>query len=807
MQAMLYAIDKINNDTSILPNITLGATIYDSCRSQTIGAKMTKELITLTLVPSDDGELVGVIGPHSSDLSKVVADFLRVFKIPQISYGATANLLSDKSIYSYFFRTVPPDVWQAQAMADIVLELGWNYVITINSNSLYSEKGIEEFHKAAKDRGICIAMIRALRAFPSKNDFDDLVGKLNLEPTARGVVLFTDQRDSRSILKALKRNPASKTFYWLASDSWGNNLDVAEGVEGYAEGAITVTQLNEPVPGFVKYFKSMNPAKDVRLRNNSWFQDFWQSHFNCLLDGSLDGSFKNFSEACSGNESLSGSSLTFAPIRTVVNAVYAMAHALNDSIKARCTVMNGSCNALKSFNRESLVGYLKNATFKDQATGEKLSFNKQQEILGSYSIFNFQKSGKYKRVGVWEGPSASYPHGNLNLNTSDLLWPNKSSTPPVSRCSPECARGQVRERKDNHNISCCWNCVTCGSRDYIVNNTCLRCAYGYSPDANLTTCMKLRIVRVMSKASSKAIIAISVLGLISVIIVSVIFFKHSHVPLIKASSRELSGIILFGLALLFIFPWFLLAEPSRAVCVCQPLILGVALASCYAPLFMKILRIFRIFNSARKSASKPILVSPASQVLIAVSLIMIQFFFATTAFFPTMPVPVERESGDARKIFVECSIEKEVFASLLSYNMLLMALCTIVAFKTRKFPRNFNEAKYIGFTMYFTCFVWIIFFPFYLSSGSGLKRINWEASAVLFIGWITLIGLFAPKIALLYLGGQVSNKDQLAVTNNTVSEAAVVRVDCPKTPSDGRRNAVEKGDQDKPESSSADVLE
>jgi hypothetical protein len=34
LQSMLYAIDMINNDTNILPNITLGAKIYDSCYSQ-----------------------------------------------------------------------------------------------------------------------------------------------------------------------------------------------------------------------------------------------------------------------------------------------------------------------------------------------------------------------------------------------------------------------------------------------------------------------------------------------------------------------------------------------------------------------------------------------------------------------------------------------------------------------------------------------------------------------------------------------------------------------------------------------------
>jgi metabotropic glutamate receptor 2/3 len=288
--------------------------------------------------------------------------------------------------------------------------------------------------------------------------------------------------------------------------------------------------------------------------------------------------------------------------------------------------------------------------------------------------------------------------------------------------------------------------------------------------------MALPTLNALSQGSSQALLAISLLGLVFVIIAAVIFFKNHSVPLIKASSRELSGIILLGLAMLFILPWLLLVKPTSSICIAQPIVLGVALASCYAPLFMKILRIYRIFKTARKSAGKPILISPASQVLIAVGLITIQLLFSLISFFPVPPEPVTLEIDNAESLFVECSMGKDIFATLLTYNMFLMILCTVMAFKTRKFPRNFNEAKYIGFTMYFTCFVWIIFFPSYLSSGTGLRRIIWECSAVILIGWITLIGLFGPKIFHLVLGNHLStNTDQLAVTtNNTVSQAAVI---------------------------------
>jgi hypothetical protein len=44
----------------------------------------------------------------------------------------------------------------------------------------------------------------------------------------------------------------------------------------------------------------------------------------------------------------------------------------------------------------------------------------------------------------------------------------------------------------------------------------------------------------------------------------------------------------------------------------------------------------------------------------------------------------------------------------LAFNMLLIVLCTVYAWRTRKIPENFNETKYIGFTMYDDCLVEII---------------------------------------------------------------------------------------------------
>ncbi|XP_046850286.1 metabotropic glutamate receptor 4-like isoform X2 [Xenia sp. Carnegie-2017] len=780
LQSMLYAIDKINNDTNILPNVTLGARIYDSCYSQVIGADMTKELIIMTLMEQENEQLVGVIGAHSSDLSKVVADFLRVFEIPQISYGSSASVLSDKTVYSYFFRTVPPDTQQVLAMIDIMIAFNWNYVIVISSDGLYGETGAEEFVKAAKKRGICIALQLKLPAFPSPKEYDDLTQKLNSEPEVRVVVTFVNVRDIRSVLEALHRNNITKQFIWIGSDGWANNLNAIENYEDYVQGAITLSQHVTPVVGFREYFQKLNVYEESNW-NNTWLQEYWQTYFHCRLRNR----YAPFSRNCTGNESLASSPVALAPVQTVVNAVYAFAHALHNYLKNRC--LGNSCERV-SIDRTILLDYLQNVSFNDVATGKKFEFNDNQEVCRGYSIHNIQKrEGKfvYEHVGNW-----SKVGKGLHLNLTSIKWPNDSRSPPVSVCSHPCKNGYFRQKKGSHDIACCWNCLQCKSHEIVKssNESCASCPFGEVPNNNQSDCIELPYVTALSQGSSQAILSVSMIGLFLVTCTAVIFFSNGNMPLIKASSRELSGIILVGLAFMFVFPWFLFAEPTTALCICQPLILGFSLSACYAPLFMKLLRIYRIFKAAQQSAEKPILISPSSQVLISLGLIVVQVLFSCISFFPSPPKPVFRVIHNGHSLFVECSTEKDIFATLLSYNMFLMLLCTLMAFKTRKFPRNFNEAKFIGFTMYFTCFVWIIFFPSYLSSANGLDRIIWESGAVNMIGWITLFGLFGPKIFHLVLRNHLSSSNrETALTTNSVSQAAVVTVS-----TDTSKNILEK---------------
>ncbi|XP_036890683.1 metabotropic glutamate receptor 1-like [Sturnira hondurensis] len=160
VEAMFHTLDKINADPVLLPNITLGSEIRDSCWHSSVALEQSIEFIRDSLISIRDEKdglnrclpdgqslppgrtkkpIAGVIGPGSSSVAIQVQNLLQLFDIPQIAYSATSIDLSDKTLYKYFLRVVPSDTLQARAMLDIVKRYNWTYVSAVHTEEFASE--------------------------------------------------------------------------------------------------------------------------------------------------------------------------------------------------------------------------------------------------------------------------------------------------------------------------------------------------------------------------------------------------------------------------------------------------------------------------------------------------------------------------------------------------------------------------------------------------------------------------------------------------------------------------------------------
>ena len=86
----------------------------------------------------------------------------------------------------------------------------------------------------------------------------------------------------------------------------------------------------------------------------------------------------------------------------------------------------------------------------------------------------------------------------------------------------------------------------------------------------------------------------------------------------------------------------------------------------------------------------------------------------------------------------------------LSYNILLLLLCAVFGFMTRKLPENFNESWYIFISVTTTLFVWIAFLPTYFMAFYAHHTSALLAFALILNGVVTVMCLFVPKLYALY---------------------------------------------------------
>ncbi len=85
-----------------------------------------------------------------------------------------------------------------------------------------------------------------------------------------------------------------------------------------------------------------------------------------------------------------------------------------------------------------------------------------------------------------------------------------------------------------------------------------------------------------------------------------------------------------------------------------------------------------------------------------------------------------------------------------SYNLLLIILCTIHGFLTRKLPENFKESWYIFISVSTTMFVWMVFLPTYFTTYYASHQVALLAFCLILNASITLLCLYIPKLYAIY---------------------------------------------------------
>uniref|UniRef100_A0A4W5M0N7 Glutamate metabotropic receptor 4 n=1 Tax=Hucho hucho TaxID=62062 RepID=A0A4W5M0N7_9TELE len=662
-------------------------------------------------------------------------------QIPQVSYASTAPELSDNTRYDFFSRVVPPDTYQAQAMVDIVKAMRWNYVSTVASEGNYGESGVDAFiQKSREDGGVCISQSVKIPREPKLGEFDKVIRRLSENPNARVVILFANEDDIRRILQAAKKANQTGHFIWVGSDSWGSKISPILNQEEMAEGAVTILPKRQSIRGFDRYFISRTLDNN---RRNIWFAEFWENNFQCKL--SRHALKKGSDHERIGKDS---SYEQEGKVQFVVDAVYAMAHALHNMHKELCPGKVGLCSKMETINGTMLLKFIHNVNFTGIA-GTPVIFNVNGDAPGRYEIYQYQmkhNTTEYKIIGHWAD----------QLHLDEMRWPGGTWQVPQSICSQPCHPGE--RKKTVKGVPCCWHCERCDGYQYQADTySCKMCRFDLRPNENHTACEAIPIVK-LEWSSPWAVIPvlIAVLGIMATMFVVATFIRYNDTPIVKASGRELSYVLLTGIFLCYATTFLMISAPDVGICSLRRIFLGLGMSISYAALLTKTNRIYRIFEQGKMSVSAPRFISPASQLVITFSLISVQLlgvciWFGVDPSQAIIDYEDQRTSNpDMSRGVLKCDISDLSLICLLGFSMLLMVTCTVYAIKTRGVPETFNEAKPIGFTMYTTCIVWLAFIPIFFGTSQSTEKMYIQTTtltiSVSLSASVSLGMLYMPKV-------------------------------------------------------------
>ncbi|XP_078524816.1 extracellular calcium-sensing receptor-like [Lissotriton helveticus] len=778
LQAMVFAIEEINKNPNLLPNITLGFWIHDSCMILERALKGALWMLTGKEEPILNYQCwihrppAAIIGDAVSTRSIILARILGRYQYPQISYSSTSPLLSDRDQFSSFFRTIPSSESQIAGLVEMVKTFGWTWVGLLAEDSDYGQQGFTSLKEELVKAGTCIDFSEYI--LTSRIDKNALhIVQVIKTSTANAVIIFSNDIDLVPVLNELVREDITGKI-WLASDGWSTSVLLS--MERYSKllaGTIGIESHSEEIPGFKTYISKLDPLQSL---NDIFIEEFWEETFGCKwLDfKSPFSALDNLSKPCTGQEKLESIYAYHKDVASArftyqtYNAVYAIALAMQDlrSCKPGAGPFHrGTCADTMHFLPWQLLPYVKHVHLQGKAATKRF-FDEHGNPPAQYDIMNWQHNLqgplRYVKVGVYD--SSAPPGDTLIINANAIQWNTGKKEVPPSMCSPSCLPG-FRKAAMEGEPTCCFQCVLCAQGE-IANQTdtleCSKCPWDQWPNGPQDLCIPKATEFLSFKEPLGAILtAISLFSSVIPAIILGLFLWYRKTPIVKANNRSVSYLLLLSLTLCSLSSLVFIGFPSQEKCLLRQMTFGITFALCVSCILAKTITVVIAFNATKPNSNYRRWTGPMLSYMVISIGTLFQCVLCISWLGLSPPFSEHNIYAHPGKIIFECNEGSPIaFWCMLGYLGVLASISFVVAFLARKLPDTFNEAQFITFSMLAFLSVWLSFVPAYLST-KGKYMVAMEVFAILSSLSALVSCIFFPKCYIILLKPEINTKEHL----------------------------------------------
>eukprot|EP00079_Xenopus_tropicalis_P029146 XP_012824323.1 PREDICTED: extracellular calcium-sensing receptor-like [Xenopus tropicalis] len=728
---MVFAILKINESNNLLPNITLGFKLYDSCYNE-------------------------------------------------VSYASGQALLSDKMQFPSFLRTMYNGDYEWFAIAQLVKYFNWTWVGIVCSDNDLGRSGAQLLTREIEKNGGCIAFQETLPIISSMESVYRIIGVVKRSRATVIILCCTIENLVFLMEQASFHNITDKV--WVGTSGWSITSDFPRtDILTTLNGSFAIAAQNGKIPRLKEFLYSIHPS---RFPDDPYMKTFWETAFHCIWPG--NDTVNNTSPAllkeaivwCTGEERLDSIDpniydvYNFKYTYRTHNAVFAVAHALHqmkNCVPGKGPFKNGSCADIYNQRPWQLLHYIKKVVFNNTA-GKQIYFDGDGDVPVYVDILNWQLfpngTNMYVHIGSFDAGS---PKGQeLNIWLNKILWNGGHIHVPSSVCSDPCPKGYRRAAIQGQKI-CCFDCLPC-SEGEILNpydgSECLKCPEDKWPDSRKEECLP-KLIQFLSyeETLGSALACISVLFCLLTFSVFCLFIIKRNTPIVKANNRDLSYLLLISLMFGFMCSLAFIGRPNWIMCMIRQVMFAVIFSLCVSTILAKTITVVMIFSATNPDSKLKKLVGLRIPIYIVPVCTMVQIILCIVWLTTDAPFPEFNMAAEIGIIVIECNEGSQVlFACILGYMGLLASVSLFVAFLARKLPDTFNETKFITFSMLVFASVWVTFIPAYLST-KGKQTVAVEIFAILSSSAGCLFCIFSPKCYTILLHPEMNSRQYITGRN------------------------------------------
>ncbi|XP_061447651.1 vomeronasal type-2 receptor 26-like [Rhineura floridana] len=698
--ALAFAVQEINQNPQLLPNVTLGFRIYDSYFNAqrtyyaTILLISKPERFVPNYICDIQNNLIAVIGGLDSDISLHVATVLDIYKIPQFYQGTLDQFILTQPIWAeaglggLYSSQTPCSKGLSKWFPFLSVENkpeGKVWIATaqveINSFDYQRTWDAKVFHGAVIFR-FQFNYLPGFHQFvdsrrPSNTIEDDFI-KTFWEAVFSCVFLNTVVNKVGGSICTGEENLDNLPLPLFEMSMTGHSYSIYNAVHAVAHAlqAMSSSTLKQSTEGI---------GRGLKLQN----EPFWQLH--------------HFLRSVSFNNN-AGDKVSFDQNRKII---------------AGFDVINLIISSNQSFHKVK-VGRI------DPQAPPGQAFTINENAITWHSWFN--------------------------------------QVQPLSVCSESCCPGSSKKVKEGEPFCCyeCIPCPEGKISDQEDMHDCYSCMENAYPNKKHNFCVPKALTFLSYKEPLG--ISLTFFALSSSVITTLVlgtFMKHHNTPIVKANNRNLTYTLLISLFLCFSCALLFIGQPQKVTCLLQQTAFSIIFSVAVSSVLAKTIMVFLAFMATKPGSRMRKWVGKrlAKSIVLACSLIQVGICMVWLASSP--PFPDTDMFSVTEEIIVECNEGSvNMFYCVLGYLGFLAFSSFTVAFFVRKLPDSFNEAKFITFSMLVFCSVWLSFIPTYLSA-KGKYLVVVEVFSILASSFGLLGCIFAPKCYIILLRPELNTLQQL----------------------------------------------